>query len=84
MMGTGSALMLVLIVIAALLLPQPATRHAALARRAHGRCTRDAVVRVELVCGHKVYWRNPDGSKVSIGSASDLEKTHSHVLMAVR
>ena len=82
MMGTGSALMLALIALAFLVWrpsadPIRRERHAT-------RCTRDVVISVMLLCGQRVEYVNPDGSRVSIGSASDLEKTHSHVLMAVR
>ena len=76
MMGTGSALMCGLIIIAALLIPMHKPVHV----HHHVRCTRDFYIAVHWNCGNKIYNTNPDGTRVFIGSTSNMSVPASHHL----
>ena len=80
MMGTGAALMCVVVVIAALLLPAPSARHATHKR---ANCTKDAAIPVVLICGQRVMYVNQDGSRVFIGKTTQLADPHGHVMASV-
>lgn len=78
MMGSGAALMCALALMAALLLPAR-PRHAT--RKTQAKCVRDPVVRVNWICGDKVFHTNPGGERVFIGSTVTLFAPHAHVLL---
>lgn len=80
MMGTGAALTLVLVVVAALLLPARPVRRATHKRAS---CTKDAAIPVVLICGQRVMYVNQDGSRVFIGKTTQLADPHGHVMASV-
>jgi hypothetical protein len=70
-MGLGVLLGLGLVLAATSLLPSG--RLAVVHHHPRVRCVRSLVIPVEWLCGNRIYYTNPDGSRVFIGKASEFK-----------